>query len=103
MSGFAPGDVVVRVKYDGPDPSGNSTKRVPIAPGEAPPIGRTFRVTKVVTSNGEVGLVVPGYPSRHPTKAWHHLLFRKIDKSDEGFAAWMRSLRPIKVKGRVEA
>lgn len=97
MSGFAPGDVVVCVGVSGCHFDHTNEDDFPEMEG------KTFRVLRVLPPNfrGQVGIAI-GYGDPE-LDDWCAGCFRKVDKSDEGFAAWMRSLRPIKVKGRVEA
>lgn len=94
---FEAGDVVVCV---------GSTSNDPLAPKRmrsdgAPPKGTAHRVLDVVFFLGEWGVVVSGYPSAHPTRAWIHSAFRKIDADvTEDFR---EMLRKLPVKGKVIA
>jgi hypothetical protein len=102
MSAIKPGDLVIRVA-------------VPVTPYESPAIGlnngrpdngrfmgRVARVEAVVGPIcGHMGLVLEGWYSTHPSRAWPAIAFRKIEPGTEEFTRQMRALRPIKT--RVEA
>lgn len=101
MSGFAPGDVVVCVNAE-QCPCYVGTTRVRM--------GAIYRITAARVMKSLAGedtscvRLDRDNPRIGAQLGWYaETRFRKIDKSDEGFAAWMRSLRPIKVKGRVVA
>jgi hypothetical protein len=60
--------------------------------------GRCYRVTGVFEfEDGDgLGVELAEDPIKGDDSAWEIERFRKIDKSDEGFSTWMKSLRPIK-------
>lgn len=89
MNGFAPGDLVTPIRIK--NPHLHSFR-----------MGGVYRVADVVKHpfHDQIGLVIKGHPSPHLMMAWCASFFRKIDKSDEGFAAWMRSMRPVKQPAR---
>lgn len=98
MSRFAPGDVVVCVDAS-PCQCGQCG-------GDPVPLiaGRYYTVLAYCASDNTVKYAQERV-ARSSRRGHSHLLgwagafrFRKIDKSDEGFAAWMRSLRPIPAK-----
>ena len=93
MADFKPGDVVVAVGVPADDPKWNDCRTV--SEGQ-PRNGAIVSVEAVVFFSGECGLVVAGYPSRHPTRAWHHSCFRHLPKADEQFTAQMRACRPLR-------
>lgn len=53
------------------------------------------RVVGVVIFCGEVGLIIPNYPSLHSTKAWLSDSFRKIRPAEEEFTALIKRKRPV--------
>lgn len=94
---FKVGDVVVRVKIDRDiDPFHGRRMK---SKGSIP-YGSMVRVADVIYFN-EVGLVIQGHPSGHPTGAWSHLGFKKLPKADDTFINQMRSLKPAKDKANV--
>jgi hypothetical protein len=97
MSGFAPGDMVVCVDARSPafhvlDGQCERNLRAFLVEG------RHYVVEGVLEMYGQLGLQLVGQPRDIDTDCYQARRFRKIDKSDEGFAAWMRSLRPIPAK-----
>ena len=93
MNDIRSGDVVVRVRVRDPKRGKNRAK----GPLRAPPFGMPVRVANVVGPvGGEMGLVIPGWPSNHPTRAWSHLPFRKIEAPKSELSERIRACRPIR-------
>lgn len=92
------GDLAVRVEFQGPDPL--ALRRCDSA-SPPPPIGRPVRVAGVVVAGyvKELGLVIAGWPSTHPSKAWHHLMFKKFNdgEDDAELIAMIRGQKPVRV------
>ena len=86
MSEFKPGD---EVQYEGvPDDFMPWRKRAD--PDRWPfDSDAVYVVADVVLVNGEVGLVIRGIKSDHPTGAWHHIGWRKVQRRD--LSAWLET------------
>jgi hypothetical protein len=95
MSDIQPGDLVVCVG-DGFACDICITEGVQSEGGAKITPGNVLRVDDIVPEPC-LGLVFARYPEIY----YASCCFRKIDKSDEGFSLWMKSLRPL--KQRVEA
>jgi hypothetical protein len=92
MSDIQPGDLVVCVDAS---PSAHPTSTpYPRRLVE----GRHYRIAGVYPfSDGDgLGVELADDPIIGDDTAWEIERFRKIEKSDEGFSTWMKSLRPIK-------
>lgn len=76
MGGIGPGDLVVCVVRG---PYNNALPGYP-----RPRKGGYYRVADIVTGFVCDGLVIDGYPSNHPTRAYDGSCFRKLDE-DIGF------------------
>ena len=97
MSAINPGDWVIRVP-------------VPVVPYESRAcginygnrdngryMGRVARVEAVVGPIcGHIGLVLEGWHSAHPSRAWPAIAFRKIEPDSEEVIAAMRALNPVR-------
>lgn len=94
MTDFAPGDLVVCVDA-GPN--------VRIAKGRHYVVVEVLQAPSGWEDAGEWGIVVRGIHSGSECGGYLARRFRKIDKADEGFSAWMKALRPIKHKAPQDA
>lgn len=80
MSDFKPGDEVVCVA--GRDPRGLATTASAVFEE-----GVVYVVANVILWRGEVGLVIAGMPSDHPSGAYGARFFRKVQRRD--LSAWL--------------
>jgi hypothetical protein len=98
VSDFAPGDVVVCVKADRHPKAKHWRLKSPLRRGAV------YRVAAVFVSiKGNVGLAIVGVEPVPPTIGFFADRFRKIDKADEGFATWMRTLREVQQPYHIDA
>lgn len=85
---FDAGDLVVCVD-DAPNP-----RRPAVPVDKLIRRGRTYRVEAVFLSKTKTrwGITLIGVQLPPPTVGFNAARFRKIDKADEGFTAWVRAL-----------
>lgn len=98
MWDFKPGD---EVKYEGvPDDYMPWRKRADPAlwPFDYDAV---YVVADVVLVNGEVGLIIQGFKSNHPTGAWHHMGWRKVQRRD--LTEWLATENTIDEPTRAPA
>ena len=101
MSDFAPGDLVVCVNAEQCPCYVGTTRvrkgsvyRISAARVLKSLAGKDTACVRLDRDNPRIGAQLGWYAETR---------FRKINKSDEGFAAWMRSMRPVKQPAREHA